>query len=175
MKYGYTDTADFIETFKLPFAGYRDYDSSVYGQGGNGGYWSSSPYDDSSSLYFLFDSSNIGQDGSRRAYGLSVRCFKDSYEAPSFHLFFESNSGSPLEPNPQSVIQGTAGEEPDAPTRDGYEFAGWYSDVELTSARDRSTVLTGDTTLYAKWNPKQYAISFDTEGGSKSAPITQDY
>ena len=38
------------------------------------------------------------------------------------------------------------------PDRDGYAFAGWYTDVDLTKKYDFTTKVKGDITLYAKWN-----------------------
>ena len=38
------------------------------------------------------------------------------------------------------------------PDRDGYTFAGWYTDVDLTKKYDFTTKVKGDLTLYAKWN-----------------------
>ena len=37
------------------------------------------------------------------------------------------------------------------PDRDGYTFAGWYTDVDLTKKYDFTTKVKGDITLYAKW------------------------
>ena len=69
--------------FKLPFAGYY-WDASLYDQGSNGVYWSSSSSSAGSnnarSLYL--DSSYVyANNDVSRAYGYSVRCFKDSYVA----------------------------------------------------------------------------------------------
>ena len=35
--------------------------------------------------------------------------------------------------------------------------------------------MTADVTLYAKWTANRYTITFDADGGSEIAPITQDY
>ncbi len=45
------------------------------------------------------------------------------------------------------------GEKVTAPetTREGYRFAGWYTDTALTKLFDFDTALTGNITLYAKW------------------------
>ena len=48
---------------------------------------------------------------------------------------------------------------PANPTRDGYEFAGW--DGELPS-----TMPDHDVSLKAKWELKEYTITFDSNGGS---------
>jgi uncharacterized repeat protein (TIGR02543 family) len=38
------------------------------------------------------------------------------------------------------------------PTKEGHAFGGWYTDPGLTSEYDPNTPVTGDITLYAKWN-----------------------
>ncbi len=43
------------------------------------------------------------------------------------------------------------------PDRDGYEFAGWYTDVDLTKKYDFTTKVKGDITLYAKWTEDGYS------------------
>ena len=40
---------------------------------------------------------------------------------------------------------------PDDPTLYGYTFKGWYTDNTLVTEFDTSTLITGDMTLYAKW------------------------
>jgi len=71
----------------MPFAGFRKYSSADLNiQGSSGFYWSSSPYgsnypDCASRLYL--DSSNVSANNNiYRAYGYTVRCFKNSYVAP---------------------------------------------------------------------------------------------
>ena len=41
---------------------------------------------------------------------------------------------------------------PDNPTKDGYTFKGWYTDVNLTNEFDFNTPITSNITLYAKWD-----------------------
>ena len=62
-------------------------------------------------------------------------------------------------------------------TREGYTFAGWYDNEVLTGnpITEISTDETGNRTYWAKWTINQYTITFDTDGGSEVAPITQDY
>lgn len=40
---------------------------------------------------------------------------------------------------------------PEAPTRDGYGFNGWYTDAACTTAFSFARPITGDTTIYAGW------------------------
>lgn len=53
------------------------------------------------------------------------------------------------------------------PTRKGYKFVGWYKDSKY---RKRITKITkgstGNLTLYAKWTPIKYSISFNANGGT---------
>ncbi|MBR5714579.1 MAG: InlB B-repeat-containing protein, partial [Clostridia bacterium] len=49
---------------------------------------------------------------------------------------------------------------PDAPTRPGYTFGGWYKDRACTVGQEFTapTTINGQTTLYAKWNPASSSI-----------------
>ena len=57
---------------------------------------------------------------------------------------------------------------PADPTRKGYTFKGWDKEIPKTMPAENMTVK-------AQWEINQYTISFDTNGGSEIAPITQDY
>ena len=75
-----------MDYFYIPFAGYRNISNATLSyQGSNGFYWSSSPYGSDypyNARYLSLYSSNVYADRSYyRAYGYSVRCFKDSYVA----------------------------------------------------------------------------------------------
>ena len=72
----------------------------------------------------------------------------------------------------QIVQAGEKAIEPDVPSRQGYQFTGWY----LGGTKyDFNAAVTGNMTLTAKWTANSYTITFDTDGGSEIAPITQDY
>ena len=72
----------------------------------------------------------------------------------------------------QIVQAGEKAIEPDVPSRQGYQFTDWYLD---DTKYDFNTAVTKDMTLTAKWTANSYTITFDTDGGSAVAPITQDY
>ena len=72
----------------------------------------------------------------------------------------------------QIVQTGEKAIEPDVPSRQGYQFTDWYLD---DTKYDFNTAVTGNMTLTAKWTANSYTITFDTDGGSEIAPITQDY
>lgn len=53
------------------------------------------------------------------------------------------------------------------PIKDGYNFAGWYTDAEFTTKYDFTQLVTSDITLYAKWE-KQSVIG-DANGDGEIA------
>lgn len=88
----------------------------------------------------------------------------------NYTVTFDTNGGSKV--NSQTVPYGETAEAPAIPAKTGYTFAGWYLEGEKFNF---STPVTKDMTLTAKWTANQYTITFDTDGGSAVAPITQDY
>ena len=69
-----------------------------------------------------------------------------------FTVTFESNGGSKVDS--QKVKDGSVATEPEAPTREGYTFGGWYTDKKCTDGNEfdfAKTKIEADTTLYAKW------------------------
>ena len=72
----------------------------------------------------------------------------------------------------QIVQAGEKAIEPDVPSRQGYQFTGWYLD---DTKYDFNAAVTGDMTLTAKWTANSYTITFDTDGGNAIDPITQGY
>ena len=67
----------------------------------------------------------------------------------SYVVRFETNDGTAVAS--QSVSENGVVKEPEAPTKEGYTFEGWYTDKELTTAYDFATKVTKEFTLYAKW------------------------
>ncbi len=52
-----------------------------------------------------------------------------------------------------NVNSGATVDKPADPTRDGYNFVGWYSDANFAAEFDFAAVITDNLTLYAKWTP----------------------
>ena len=86
----------------------------------------------------------------------------------SISVTFNSNGGSAV--NKITDIEvGDKIKKPVDPTRDGYTFAGWYKDKELTTPWVFTTdTITGKITLYAKWttNIKVNLIDVTADGSS---------
>ena len=69
---------------------------------------------------------------------------------PGFTVTFDSKGGSDV-PS-QNSMYGQLLEVPEAPTREGYEFTGWYSDSSCQIPWDVATrTVETDMTLYAGW------------------------
>ena len=88
------------------------------------------------------------------------------WEINQYTITFDTNGGSEIAPITQDY--GTKITTPADPTRKGYTFKGWDKEIPKTMPAENMTVK-------AQWEINQYAITFDTNGGSKIAPITQDY
>ena len=91
---------------------------------------------------------------------------KAQWEINQYTITFDTNGGSEIAPITQDY--GTAITAPADPTRKGYTFKGWDKEIPKTMPAENITVK-------AQWEINQYAITFDTNGGSEIAPITQDY
>lgn len=88
------------------------------------------------------------------------------WTANLYTITFDTNGGSAVAPITQDY--GTAIAAPANPTREGYTFMGWEPEIPATMPAE-------DMTITAKWSINQYTVTFDTDGGSAVAPITQDY
>ena len=91
---------------------------------------------------------------------------KAQWEINQYTITFDTNGGSEIAPITQDY--GTEITAPDNPTRKGYTFKGWDKEIPETMPAENITVK-------AQWKINQYTITFDTNGGSEIAPITQDY
>ena len=65
---------------------------------------------------------------------------------------FEMNGGKPQEKTQKVSDGGKATKPASDPTKEDFNFSGWYEDAELTKPFDfDGTNITEDTTIYAKW------------------------
>ena len=91
---------------------------------------------------------------------------KAQWKINQYTITFDTNGGSEIVPITQDY--GTKITAPDNPTRKGYTFKGWDKEIPETMPAENITVK-------AQWEINPYTITFDTNGGSEIAPITQDY
>ena len=80
---------------------------------------------------------------------------------------FQSNGGTACEG--KTVAYYTAIGQLPVPTRDGYNFVGWYENSDFSGASVTQATVLSDYktyTLYAKWDLEQYLVSYNTNGGT---------
>ena len=108
----------------------------------------------------------------KKAYSDSTACEQKTFYVRQ--ITFDSQGGSSVEPQliwttyngltPGAAVQ-CAVTEPQKPVREGYTFGGWYRDAECTDIRkfnfDTQSQLMTDTTLFAKWIPNSYRVSYN--------------
>ena len=89
-------------------------------------------------------------------------------------LTWDAGKGAPGSTTKQDY--GSVIEVPEAPSREGYAFAGWFRDEECTVALTDGERVSGDAVYYAKWVPVSCLIRWDADytGGSVTA-VRQDY
>jgi len=99
------------------------------------------------------------------------------WERTEFTVTYDSRGGSVVE-SATGVPARALIPVPAAPTRDGYAFAGWYSDADYywPIVFDYFKVYE-DMTLYAKWtevlSTSTYMVTFDSQGGTFVADIAE--
>ncbi len=88
------------------------------------------------------------------------------WTANKYTITFDTDGGSAVAAITQDY--GTDVTAPANPTKTGYTFAGWEPALPEKMPLDGLQVT-------AKWTVNQYTITFNTDGGSEVAAITQDY
>ncbi len=71
-------------------------------------------------------------------------------EAVVYTVTFDTNGGTLLPE--QGAEAGDKAVKPGDPKKAGYTFGGWYKDAACTQEYDFNSEITGNTTVYAKWN-----------------------
>ena len=116
------------------------------------------------------------------AYGYDIQ---DDYDGiKSLHFGYELGDGSETdayfnldlsgsENNPESYKRSTATFSIGSPSAEGFRFLGWYDakGIKVTSVKRGSR---GDKELWARFQPENYLVTFDAQGGAVS-PTTKTY
>lgn len=101
-----------------------------------------------------------------------VVCAIDESRSP-YTLTYDTQDGN--EPIQKKYLEGDTIYALQAPTRTGYNFAGWYADKDGTVPFDFEAGMPGaDTTVYAKWEPLTYTVSFDSGSGDVANPASME-
>jgi len=136
---------------------------------------------------FVFSNWNTKADGSGTSYAVGgsmiVSADTTLYArwvaegTPTFTIAFNSGGGSTVA-SLYGMTGGSKVTKPTDPTLSGSTFAGWYTDTTYATAWNFTTdSITGNLTLYAKWNPDPptgttSTVTFQANGGSAVASQT---
>ena len=97
------------------------------------------------------------------------------WEITKNNVTFNSNGGTTV-PS-QNIEYGSKATKPTDPTKQGYDFKGWFTDNNtFINEWDFGTnVVTSATELFAKWEIKHFNVTFDSDGGSTVPNQSVDY
>ncbi|MGL4588754.1 MAG: InlB B-repeat-containing protein, partial [Mycoplasmatales bacterium] len=92
-----------------------------------------------------------------------------------YNLVFNVNGASTKTPVGQEIPFGELATKVTDPVRAGYVFKEWNTKIDGSGDTwdfSLSTMPATEVTLYAKWTPAKYELSFDTAGGN-TPPVSQ--
>ena len=88
----------------------------------------------------------------------------------TYTITFEANGGTKID----KITDATTLPNPLPETeRDHYTFEGWFTDEGCTQAATAGAEINANTTLYAKWEPITYTVTFDAGSGTCATEPTQ--
>ncbi|MDO9491993.1 InlB B-repeat-containing protein [Acetobacterium sp.] len=107
---------------------------------------------------------------------MGVTTLYTKWEINTYTVHFDSQGGSDAF-SPITVEYGSNIEEPTpSPTRSNYTFLGWFKEIGCNTPWNfTEDTITGDTTLYGKWDATALTVTFDSQGGSLIGLIHTDY
>lgn len=105
-------------------------------------------------------------------------CVDNKTYDESIKVIYFANSNGDV--NPDTVLDLKTGDkltEPTEPVRSGYEFIGWYTDLELENEWNFDTDTVGEKsfTLLAGWVPAVYSITYILNGGEITGEYPVEY
>ncbi|MCK4552124.1 MAG: InlB B-repeat-containing protein, partial [Tenericutes bacterium] len=95
------------------------------------------------------------------------------WEINQYIISFDSNGGTEVSSITQDYM--TNLDEPDEPTKEGYTFGGWYSDVNYATAYVFDKIQAENITIYAKWNINAYTLQYIDDDGTVLYIVDYDF
>ena len=97
------------------------------------------------------------------------------FSLATYNINYELDGGTNDTTNPTGYTYGTVVTLADA-SKTGYNFDGWYSDAAFaTRVTEISATDMGNKTLYAKFTPNNYTITYELDGGSNATTNPTGY
>ncbi len=108
------------------------------------------------------NSTGWGVDAGEMWYGLILR-YADDGAAKTITVTFDANGGECGESSREVQEEEAIGELP-VPTREGYEFAGWWTEAEGGEQVTADRIMTETATCYAHWIDVGVVFNIDANG-----------
>lgn len=102
---------------------------------------------------------------------LTLAVFMTACGKTKYTIRFQTDGGSAV----ADIVatEGTKIEKPKDPTKDGYDFDGWYFDVKHEDPVTFPYTMKAESiNVYAKWKVADYTLTFNSNGGSAVASVT---
>jgi len=97
-----------------------------------------------------------------------------SFTETKYTVTFDADGGSPV-PDNQLVKEGEKASNPTTvPTKEGYNFEGWFNKEGNTAWDFDVNTVTKNTELYAKWTIKKYTVNFAALDANGTLSATLD-
>ena len=107
------------------------------------------------------------------AEDLWIRAIFIEESMQTFVVTFDTNGGTPVD-SMQIRVGAIISSEPTT-SREGYVFAGWFTDESFSEPYDFKSLVTSDLSLHARWlkegSAGTYKITFDVDDGNPIDPI----
>jgi uncharacterized repeat protein (TIGR02543 family) len=92
-----------------------------------------------------------------------------------YTVTFNANGGNALDPASAPFTYGSPAMTLPTPTRPNYTFDGWYTAVNDGTSVSSPYSPSASVTLYAQWNPAEFTVTFDPNGGAALDPSSVHY
>ena len=118
------------------------------------------------------DNSQPTLQASIEANSIGNRRFTANWTLDGFSIQYHLNGGINNDENPSAYSVESANIYLKNPTRQGYDFGGWYTNADFSAETKITTITngsTGDIELYAQWLPINYHITYNLGGGEAQA------
>lgn len=93
--------------------------------------------------------------------------------AITYTFTFNVNGGNSIAN--QTIESGKKAARPTDPTKVGATFDGWYADNKFVTVYSFDNPVTDNTTVYAKWAPIMFDVTFDVDGGEEIDAVEIEY
>ena len=123
------------------------------------------------------DSVKLSGNGGSNIMGISSIVFTIELPTVTSNVTLNTNGGTINSGNVTTYDEGTGAALPTDITRDGYTFAGWYDNEDLTgnAITEISATDTDDKEYWAKWTPITYTITYENISGATNPNTITSY